>query len=42
MTTLRVIDISGLTLAEFSERARVASELGHACREAGFFNVVGQ
>jgi len=40
MTALPVIDVSGLTSDELSARARVASELGHACREIGFFYVV--
>ena len=40
MTELPVIDVSGLTSGEFSVRAGVAAELGHACREIGFFYVV--
>ena len=40
MTALPVIDVSGLASDELSARARVASELGHACREIGFFYVV--
>jgi isopenicillin N synthase-like dioxygenase len=40
MTALPVIDVSGLTSDELSARARVAAELGHACREIGFFYVV--
>jgi isopenicillin N synthase-like dioxygenase len=38
--TLPIIDVSGLRSAELSERARVAAELGDACRETGFFYVV--
>jgi isopenicillin N synthase-like dioxygenase len=40
MTELPVIDVSGLTSADFSERAAVAAKLGNACRETGFFYVV--
>src|SRR5580698_3405047 len=40
MTELPVIDVLGLTSAELSDRARVAAQLGHACREIGFFYVV--
>jgi len=40
MTELPVIDVSGLTSAEFSARAAVAAKLGKACRETGFFYVV--
>jgi isopenicillin N synthase-like dioxygenase len=40
MTELPVIEVSGLTSAEFSERAAVAAKLGNACRETGFFYVV--
>jgi isopenicillin N synthase-like dioxygenase len=40
MTELPVIDVSGLTSAEFSDRRSAASKLGHACRETGFFYVV--
>jgi isopenicillin N synthase-like dioxygenase len=40
MTELPVIDVSGLTSAEISQRAAVAAKLGHACRETGFFYVV--
>jgi isopenicillin N synthase-like dioxygenase len=40
MTKLPVIDVSGLTSAELSERLSVAAKLGHACREIGFFYIV--
>jgi isopenicillin N synthase-like dioxygenase len=40
MTQLPVIDVSGLTSSELSERAAVAAKLGQACRETGFFYVV--
>ena len=40
MTELPVIDVWGLTSDELSTRARVAAQLGHACREIGFFYVV--
>src|SRR5260370_30538574 len=39
MTELPIIDVSGLTLAELSERRSVAAKLGSACRETGFFYV---
>ena len=39
-TALPVIDVSGLASDELSARARVAAQLGHACREIGFFYVV--
>ena len=39
-TALPVIDVSGLVSNELSARARVAAQLGHACREIGFFYVV--
>ena len=37
---LPVIDVSGLSASEISARAAVAAQLGHACREIGFFYVV--
>jgi isopenicillin N synthase-like dioxygenase len=40
MTGLPVIDVSGLGSIELSARDRVAAQLGHACREIGFFYVV--
>ncbi len=40
MTSLPVIDVSGLASPELSARLAVAAELGHACREIGFFYVV--
>jgi len=40
MPTLPVIDVSGLASGELAARAAVAAELGHACREIGFFYVV--
>jgi isopenicillin N synthase-like dioxygenase len=40
MGTIPVLDVSGLTSAELSERAGVAAELGHACRGIGFFYIV--
>jgi isopenicillin N synthase-like dioxygenase len=40
MTALPVIDVSGLTSTELVDRGRVAAQLGHACREIGFFYVV--
>jgi isopenicillin N synthase-like dioxygenase len=40
MTALPVIDVSNLTSDDQSARARVAAQLGHACREVGFFYVV--
>jgi len=40
MTTLPVIDVSGLTSAELRERVAVAAALGRACRETGFFYIV--
>ena len=39
-TALPVIDVSNLASDEHSARARVAAQLGHACREVGFFYVV--
>jgi isopenicillin N synthase-like dioxygenase len=39
-TALPVIDVSGLAASEPSARLRVAAQLGHACREIGFFFVV--
>ncbi len=39
-TALPVIDVSGLVSNELSARARAAAQLGHACREIGFFYVV--
>jgi isopenicillin N synthase-like dioxygenase len=39
MTELPIIDVSGLTSAELSERRSVAAKLGNACRETGFFYV---
>ena len=40
MTSLPVIDVLGRTSDELSSRARVAAQLGHACREIGFFYVI--
>ena len=40
MTTLPVIDVSGLASAKLSDRAGVAAELGGACRGIGFFYIV--
>lgn len=40
MIELPVIDVSGLTSAGFSDRCSVASKLGNACRETGFFYAV--
>jgi isopenicillin N synthase-like dioxygenase len=40
MSQLPVIDVSDLGSAELSKRAGVAAELGHACRETGFFYAV--
>lgn len=39
--TLPVIDVAGLGTADAAERRRVAAELGRACREVGFFAIVG-
>jgi len=39
-TALPVIDVSDLASDEPSARARVAAQLGHACRAIGFFYVV--
>jgi isopenicillin N synthase-like dioxygenase len=40
LSSLPVIDVSGLASANLAERAAVASELGRACRGIGFFYVV--
>jgi isopenicillin N synthase-like dioxygenase len=40
MTSLPVIDVSGLTSVKLSDRAGVAAELGAACRGIGFFYIV--
>lgn len=40
MNTLPIISVAGLRSDDLSERQRVAAELGHACREIGFFYVV--
>jgi len=40
ITELPIVDVSGLNSPELSDRARVAAELGRACRETGFFYVV--
>ena len=41
MDHIPVIDVSGLRSPELPDRQRVAAELGRACREVGFFYVVG-
>ena len=40
MDSLPVIDVSGLSSREISDRRAVAAELGHACRETGFFYAI--
>jgi isopenicillin N synthase-like dioxygenase len=40
LTALPVIDVSGLASDQLSDRARVAAQLGQACREIGFFYVI--
>ena len=40
MNTLPIISVAGLRSDDLNERQRVAAELGHACREIGFFYVV--
>jgi len=40
MTSLPVIDVSGLASSKLSARAAAAAELGQACREIGFFYAV--
>lgn len=40
-TTLPVIDISGLRSASLIERTRVSQQIGQACRDKGFFYVIG-
>jgi len=40
MTSLPVIDVSGLNSGELSQRRRNAAELGRACREVGFFYII--
>src|SRR5258708_8667194 len=40
MTSLPVIDVSGLGSPKLSARATPAAELGQACREIGFFYAV--
>ena len=40
MTTLPVIDVSPLLSGDLAGRAAAAADLGHACREIGFFYVV--
>src|SRR5260370_10612479 len=42
MTELPIIDVSGLTSAELSERRSVAAKLGNAGGETGFFYVENQ
>jgi hypothetical protein len=39
MNSLPVVDVSGLTSSSLVERKAVAVEMGHACREIGFFHV---
>ena len=41
MDTVPVIDISGLSSADTEVRQAVIDELGAACREIGFFQIVG-
>ena len=41
MSHLPVIDITGLKSERIGDRRAVAAELGRACREIGFFYVVG-
>lgn len=36
---LDIIDIGGLRTGEFADVARVAGQIGHACRETGFFYI---
>jgi isopenicillin N synthase-like dioxygenase len=40
MSSIPVIDVSGLTSRDLSHRRAVAAELGRACRETGFFYAV--
>ncbi|KAI1344535.1 putative gibberellin 20 oxidase [Xylariaceae sp. FL0016] len=40
-TAIPVIDISGYLSGDSSSKARIASELGTACRNPGFFQIVG-
>ena len=41
MDQIPIIDVSGLHAPELERRRAVAAELGRACREVGFFYVVG-
>ena len=41
MENIPVIDVSGLRSPDLSDRLRVAKALGKACREVGFFYMVG-
>ncbi|MCO5162017.1 MAG: isopenicillin N synthase family oxygenase [Mesorhizobium sp.] len=41
MTTIPIIDVSALAAEDEAATARVAREIGTACREVGFFYVVG-
>ena len=41
MSSLPVIDLTGLRSARIEDRRAVAAELGRACREIGFFYVTG-
>ena len=38
---LPIIDISGLSSPDLTERAALAEGLGRACRDTGFFYVTG-
>ena len=41
MNELPVIDATGLAAREPGALARLSAEIGHACRETGFFYVTG-
>lgn len=41
MTPIPIVDIAGLQSAQAGHRAAVASEIGRACRDTGFFAITG-